>query len=705
MNAKGREEYAYYIPNTQPVQYTRRELRIDPYVLGLWLGDGSSWGTELTLHKDHKSFYESQGVIFRHDHSRDKKPNVFTQSIANLTRADLREYGLLKTEVGAPTKHIPADYQFASVDQRIALLQGLMDTDGHVTKNGHCHIQLTRKNQWLIEDVYTLLCSLGLKVTRKVFEKSNSERLSFTVGRDKFDVCRMPHKLERQKASLPNARYVYSRTIQNFERLEQPIVGRCIQVDSPRSLYLCTSHYIPTHNTTTVMALMLWSTLFTDQYRVAVLAHKQSSARTVLSRYREAYEALPLWLQQGVREWNKGSIELENGSGILASATSSSAVRGGSFSLVYLDELAFVPRNLQEEFFASVYPTISSGQTTKILITSTPNGIDMFHTIWSKAIKGLNGYVPIDISWDEVPGRDEAWKRKVIADTSEHQFRVEFEAKFEGSENSLIPGDVIERMVPDDPIHKSMELKVFEAATPGRVYGIFVDVGQGLGRDYSVAQVFDVTQMPFKQMAVYRDNRISPAVLPEAIHRLAKAYNRDPIIVVERNDQGARVADSLFYDYELENVLQTITAGRGGQQLTVSDKLGRFGLQMTKSIKKIGCSLMRTLMENDQIIIRDETTIRELSTFVRHGDSYAAEEPANDDTVMPLVILSWCTGQPIFKEMTAVDARAFLINSQQSSLDESLMPIGLNNDDLYEDEPAHLVPNDPYEFDYNPWAY
>lgn len=445
--------------------------------------------------------------------------------------------------------------------------------------------------------------------------------------------------------------------------------------------------------TTTVMALMLWSTLFTEQYGVAVLAHKQSQAHEILSRYKEAYEALPMWLQQGVKEWNKGSIELENGSSILASATSSSAVRGGSYSLVYLDELAFVPRNLQEEFFASVYPTISSGVTSKILITSTPNGLDMFHSIWSKAIKGRNNYVPIEINWNDVPGRDQKWKERVIADTSEAQFRVEFECRFEGSANSLIPGHVIEKLVAEDPIDKSAEMKVFEPAVESSMYGFFVDVGQGVGGDYSVIQIMDITKMPFRQVGVYRDNKISPMLLPEVIYRLAQKYN-DPIVVVERNDQGARVADSLFYDYEMENVMQTVTNGRTGQVLVIGDAAGRFGVQMTKAVKKIGCSHFKTLMENGQILVRDEDTIREISTFVKKGDSYAAEELLHDDTVMPLVLLSWCSNQNIFKEMTSTDARSFLLKAQSERLEESMLPLGLNKDDI-EDDPIYQPPPAP----------
>lgn len=179
--------------------------------------------------------------------------------------------------------------------------------------------------------------------------------------------------------------------------------------------------------TTTSVAYLLWVTLFSDDQNIAVLANKGSLARDILAKYQLAYENLPMWLQQGIVTWNKGNVELENGSKIVAASTSSSAIRGGAFNIVFLDEFAFVPNNIANEFFNSVYPVISSGKTTKIIIVSTPNGMNLFYKLWIDAMNKKNGYKTFEIHWSMVPGRDEKWKEETIKNTSEEQFRQEFE--------------------------------------------------------------------------------------------------------------------------------------------------------------------------------------------------------------------------------------------------------------------------------------
>ncbi len=454
-NARGVREYAYYIPNTEPVQYSQKELLIDPYLLGLWLGDGTNANRDLTCHVDHVAFYESQGVVFGQNRvNSEKRPSLFTAPILNFETTDIRTLGIERSTTGVKTKRIPSEYLFSSVDQRIALVQGLMDTDGFVEKNGVCCIQLTRKNQPLIEDVYTLLCSLGIKVFRKQFEDTDSERLQFTVGRDQFDVCRIPHKLNRQKLSLSRGRYVTSRTIQKIEPLNEKALGRCIQVDSPNHLYLCTPAYIPTHNTTTVGALLLWYALFNENFSIAILANKQAQAYEILDRITSAFEYLPKWLQQGVVEWNKGRVELANGSKIIASATSSSAIRGTAQNLIYLDEFAFIPSSLQEQFFNSVYPTISSGQTSKVVITSTPNGLNMFYKLWADSEQNKNEYKRVEVHWSDVPGRDEAWKEQTIKNTSAEQFRQEFECLDGSTEVEILRDGCIQKVAIKNIINK-----------------------------------------------------------------------------------------------------------------------------------------------------------------------------------------------------------------------------------------------------------
>ena len=678
-NSQGYDEYAYYIPNTEPVKYKHRHTIVDPYIMGAWLGDGSSHGPVLTCHINHKAFYEQQGILFASNESRDKRPNVFTQSIiGNLSEA-ISTYGIRKKQ-GQKTssKRIPQDYLFNTIENRVALLQGIMDTDGHIAKNGQCQIQLTIKNRPLIEDVYTLLCSLGLKVTRKEFVNNKfkvptgSVRLSFTVSRDKFDVARLPEKLANQKYTLPNARYVYSRTIQNIEPIPN-IVGRCIQVDSPNSLYLCTNSFIPTHNTTAIVGLMLWYILFHEEYSIAILAHKLLQAQEIMARIQLAYENLPKWLQQGVVEWNKRNIELENGSKIIASSTTASGARGGSYNLVYLDEFAFVPNNMQEKFFSSTYPVISSGQTTKVLITSTPNGLNLFYKLWRDSELKRNEYKRVSIHWSDTPGRDDKWKQETIRNTSVEQFRVEFETEFVGSSSTLIHPDVLRAIVTEDPIAISNDIKIYEQPTWNRLYFMTVDSARGLGNDYSAFTIFDVTEVPYKIVATYRSNIISPLLLPSIILSTATKYN-SCYVLVETNDIGQQVVDILHYDLEYENVLTTATDDKSGVQM-LSGGFGqtvKLGVRTTKQTKRFGCSNLKSLVENRKLLIRDDITVYELMRFVAVKNSYEAED-GNDDTVMCCVLFAWMTQQNLFKDLTNSDLRKMLAQENKSQVEDEIV--------------------------------
>lgn len=682
-NARGYDEYAFYIPNTNPVEYEAKKVLVDPYQLGIWLGDGTSRSTDLTCHIKHKTFYEEQGVEFRSNRVAARKSNLFTSKMNNFTPAQLRHYGILQTKTGIKTKRIPTDYLFNDTKTRIAVLQGLMDTDGFVEKNGVCCIQLTRKNQPLIEDVYTLLCSLGLKVFRSVFENTNSERLQFTVGRDKFDVCRIPHKLERQKKSLPNERYVYSRTIQNIEPLNVKKTGRCIQVDSPRSLYLCTPSYIPTHNTTTVAATILWLILFHENYSAAILANKLTNAQEILGRLQLAYENMPKWLQHGVIEWNKRYIELENGSKVIAAATSASAVRGGSYNLIYLDEFAFVPNNIQDEFFASTFPTISSGNTTKVVITSTPNGMNMFHKIWTDAEKEENDYQTVQIHWSMVPGRDQKWKEMQVRNTSEEQFRQEFECEFLGSTHTLISGSKLAMLTWNHPLERRDNFCYYKEAVKGNVYVAVVDTARGVGLDYSAFIIFDVTKLPYEVVCTYRNNTVSTMSYPKFIADACYYYN-NAYILVETNDAGQQIADILIQDIEYDNVLSTM------QKKKVTQSSGGFGanksfvgIRTTKQVKRIGCSTFKAMVESDRLLINSRQLFDEMCKFSLKGTSYEAEV-GNDDLVMCGVLFAWLTAQPYFRDLTNVDLRRSIYEQTERELEDNLVPFGFVEDGMEE---------------------
>lgn len=445
--------------------------------------------------------------------------------------------------------------------------------------------------------------------------------------------------------------------------------------------------------TTTVAAYLLWKILFNEEYSIAILANKDRQAREILGRIQLMFEHLPKWLQMGVTEWNKGNIKLENGSEILASATSSSAIRGTSQNMVYLDEFAFVPTNIQDEFFASVYPTISSGQSSKVLITSTPNGMNMFYRIWTESEEGRNAYARVDVHWSQIPGRDEAWKEETISNTSEEQFRQEYECEFLGSSNTLIHPSKLRNMVYKQPIAQDPGgLKVYEEPEPDTIYAIVVDTSRGAGADYSAFIVVNVSTVPYRQVATYRNNLISPMVYPNIIYGAAIKYN-NALVLVETNDIGQQVADILHYDLEYDGVLVTANNGRTGQSLSGGfATTTHYGVKTTKQVKRIGCATLKTLVESDKFIIVDYDTIYELYRFslknsLKGNQSYEAEE-GNDDMAMCCVLFAWLTTQPYLKEITNLDIRMQIYEQNEKMLEQAMLPFGLmsTGDDAYDDE-------------------
>ena len=403
-----------YIDFTESINFDEKFLEIDPYTLGVWLGDGSASDGRFTCHVDDLNFYKNKFNI-KSTYIDKRNQNVSLNSIEGLFRK-LRLLGILKN------KHIPKEYLFSSKEQRIELIRGLMDTDGSVRKqNGGC--EFYQKNEKLIDDFRYLLSSLGIKSTKlnKIVDGRIYYSVNFTT---EISVFNLPRKKILQKCkNHPKNKRLYFDSIESIDSV--PV--RCLQVDNEDHLFLAGNTLIPTHNTTTAVAYLLWTVLFQDAQNIAILANRGETARGILGKLQLAYENLPLWLQQGVLEWNKGRIELENGSVIIASSTSSSAARSGSFNIVFLDEFAFVPTNIAYDFFTSVYPVITAGTKTKILIVSTPNGMNLFYKIWMDAKSKKNNYVPFEIHWSQVPGRDQAWREETIRNTSERQFQQEFE--------------------------------------------------------------------------------------------------------------------------------------------------------------------------------------------------------------------------------------------------------------------------------------
>ena len=428
-------------------------------------------------------------------------------------------------------------------------------------------------------------------------------------------------------------------------------------------------------------AYLIHQALFRDNINIAILANKRDTAFELMAKLQTSYENLPKWLQQGVVQWNKGSIELENGSRITASSTSSSAVRGFSYNIVFLDEFAFVPTTMADDFFASVYPTISSGKSTKVIIVSTPNGMNHFYRMWTDAEKGRNSYHPIDAHWSEVPGRDEKWKEETIANTSEQQFQQEFECDFIGSAGTLISPAKLKALVYEDPIESSGGLDIHERPTPGHEYIMTVDVSRGMKLDYSAFVIVDITSYPHRVVGKYRNNTIKPMLYPDVIVQVAKKYN-NAWILCEVNDIGDQVASIIFYDMEYENLLMTSMRGRAGQVLGHGFSGGKtqLGLKMAKAPKKIGTSNLKQMIESDKVLINDFNIINELTTFIERRTSFEAEDGCHDDMVMCMVIYAWAVAQDYFKEMTDQSIRKELYEKDKDSLEEDMAPFGFIDD-------------------------
>ena len=443
-----------------------------------------------------------------------------------------------------------------------------------------------------------------------------------------------------------------------------------------------------TGKSTTCVAYLLHFIVFNDSVNVGILANKAATARELLGRLQTAYENLPKWMQQGILSWNKGSMELENGSKILAASTSASAVRGMSFNIIFLDEFAFVPNHIAEAFFSSVYPTITSGKTTKVIMVSTPCGMNHFYRYWHDAQRGKNEYTATEVHWSEVPGRDEAWREQTIKNTSEQQFKVEFECEFLGSVDTLISVTKLRNLVFEDPIvnnHKG--LLVYEHPVKGNDYIITVDTARGIDHDSSAFIVFDITTYPYKTVARYKNAEIKPMLFPNLIMDVAKAYN-EAYVLVEINDIGEQVASIMQYDLEYENLLMCAMRGRNGQQVGsgFSGSKTQMGVRMTQAVKKLGCSNLKTLMEDDKIVTNDYDIIAELTTFVQKKQSWEAEDGCHDDLAMCLVIFAWLVAQDYFKEMTDTDVRKRIYEEQKNQIEQDMAPFGFILDGVDDDD-------------------
>lgn len=436
--------------------------------------------------------------------------------------------------------------------------------------------------------------------------------------------------------------------------------------------------------TITSAACILWYTLFQDAKTVAIMANKTAAAREVMSRYQGMYENLPIWMQQGVRTWNKGDVELENGSKVFTAATTASGIRGRSVNWLYIDEAAIIPNTVAEQFFASVYPTISAGQTTKILLTSTPLGYNHFWKFWNEAEKGANGFEPMFIPYTEIPGRDDAWAEEQLRLLGELKFNQEVLCNFLGSSNTLIAAKTLGAMSSIDPIYMKDGLEIFEDPIPEHTYVMGVDTARGIGGDYSAFTVVDATTVPYKLVAKYRNNKIAPMLYPNVINKVGRDYN-NAHVMIEINDIGQQVADILHAELEYDNIL---TTAKDVNKQYLSPGFGRatqMGVRMTKQVKRQGCFTLKSLMEENKLLVFDADTISEFSTFIEKQGTWMADEGYFDDLVMSLVLFAWVTSNTYFKDLTDIDIRRKLYDNQMKQIEEELTPFGLIMDGTEEE--------------------
>ena len=428
--------------------------------------------------------------------------------------------------------------------------------------------------------------------------------------------------------------------------------------------------------TVTAAACILHYSIFNADKNIAIMANKTAAAREVLNRYQTMYEHLPIWMQQGVKTWNKGDVDLENGSRVFTSAPTSSGIRGKSVNWLYIDEAAIIPNNIADEFFASVYPTISAGETTKILLTSTPLGYNHFWKFWNESEKGTNGFENMFIPHTEIPGRDDAWIEEQFKLLGEVKFNQEVLCDFLGSTNTLISGKALSTMSSVDPVYKKDGLDIYEEPQEDKYYVISADTARGIGGDYSAFIVVDITQMPFKVVGKYRDNKISPLLYPDFINKVAKDYN-GAYVLLETNDIGQQVVDILHQELEYENIFSCVQEKNKQYVSPGFGKQSTLGVRTSKAVKRQGCLALKSLIEEQKFLLFDAECISELSTFVERSGTFAADEGYHDDLAMCMVLFAWLSTNTFFKDLTNVDIRDNLYNSQMRMIENDLTPFGL----------------------------
>lgn len=436
--------------------------------------------------------------------------------------------------------------------------------------------------------------------------------------------------------------------------------------------------------TSTTVGFILWYVLFQRQKTVAVLAQKEKTATEIVKLIQDAYEDVPIWMQQGVKGWAATSLELENDSRIISESTAKGAIRGFTINLLYCDEFAHVPQHIAEDFITSVYPTISSGKTAKMIMTSTPFGLNLFYRFWVDAKKELddplnwNEFKAINVHWSQVPGRTQEWANRQRKILGEQKYMQDIEAEFLGSAHTLISGVKLRSLVFNKPMEVlyDQSLNVYERPQKDHSYVLSADCSEGKGLDYSTFSVFDVTTAPYRIVARFRNNTIEDVMFASAIQQTALHYN-SAYVLVENNAIGALVLNHIVVDLDYDNCFFT-TVDRGEIEATGQGKAHRTpGIRTTNKVKAQGCAKLKTIVETDQLILNDFDIVQELSTFVLgKNKKWGAQEGTgiHDDTTTTLWLFAWLTTQDYFRDISDLNLRERLFADREKTLRDALPP-------------------------------
>ncbi len=613
----GFENHCYYVNYHLPINNEDINLPIDPYILGVWLGDGHTANGRISTSIN--DFSEiSEKIKERYTISDFKKDNRNENggyfNIYSLMK-DLKKIDVLGN------KHIPRIYFSASLEQKLELIRGLMDTDGYCGKDGAC--EFYQKNKKMIIDVREILSSMGIK-SRFSYRKIKGEVYhTIRFSTTEHIVFNLHRKAIRQKECFghPKNNRIYIKNIQKVESV--PV--KCIQVDNENHLFLCGKTMIPTHNTTTVCAYALWYAIFNPDKTIGIASNKQSSAIDILGRLKIMYEELPNWLKPGVTEYSKTFVLFDNGSKIMVSATSPDSFRGRTINLLILDEFAFVQKSKAEEFWASNLPTVTASQESRVVIISTPNGtFNLFHRIYTGAENGENTFVAIRSTWRDVPGRDKKWADEQRRNLGRQRFAQEYECDFLGSTNTVIEPSVIAHLYGKtlEPIRLDFrgKFRMYELPQKDAVYVLGVDTAKGTGENYSCVQVLKITQhkpVMMEQVAVFHDNMVDVYTFADIVNRISIYYN-NAYIMAENNAEGSTVVNRLWWEYENPRL---VNAG---------SRIKDLGIRADRKTKPQAVLLWKKLVEDGSLKIVDYRTVDEMSTFVDENGKFFGKEMPDD---------------------------------------------------------------------------